>query len=92
MAATSSYYLSVAKMTLGDLDGAKNIALRSVDYALVTRDPYWLIGTYATLGRCLHQMGLFREAKAAFESSEKAMRDVTPEIDHLHSVWSYWYL
>lgn len=91
VAATGSYYLSVARKALGDLSAAKDMALQGVEYALNTRDPYWLIGTYATLGHSLHQMGLFREAKEAFRSSEKAMCQVAPEIHWLPSVWSYWY-
>ena len=91
MAATGSYYLSAARQALGDLSIAKDLALQSVDYALNTRDPYWLIGTYATHGHSLHQMGLFREAKEAFQSSEKAICQVTPEVRWLPSVWSYWY-
>ena len=91
LAATGSYYLSAARKALGNLSAARDMALQSVDYALKTHDPYWLIGPYATLGHCLHQMGLFREAKEAFQSSEKAMCQVAPEVRWLPSVWSYWY-
>jgi tetratricopeptide (TPR) repeat protein len=91
MASAGSYYLSVCHKTLGNLSGARGMARKSVEYANTSGDPYWLIGTYATLGHCLHQEGLFQEAKAAFEASEKAMCRVVPEIKMLHSVWSYWY-
>jgi hypothetical protein len=91
MASAGSYYLSVCHKTLGNLSGARDMARKSVEYATTSGDSYWLIGTYATLGHCLHQEGLFQEAKAAFEASEKAMCEVVPEIKMLHSVWSYWY-
>ena len=91
VAATGSYYLSVARKALGDLSAAKEMASQGVEYALKSSDPFWLIGTYATLGHSLHQMGLFQEAKEAFRSSENAMCQITPKVRWLPSVWSYWY-
>lgn len=91
LAATSSRYLSFLRTTFGELHLAHKEAIVCVKLAEQSGNRYHIVGTHATLGRCLHQMGHFQEARKHFQIAEQAQLVVSPIHETLHSVWGYWY-